>query len=221
TGDQEEFGLWEQLVERPGHTAVQGTIGVAEDNANRTPEFFHLRDHLVAGTDHRQQVYVQAKEGRLGTRRGGELLIQQRYELTSDIRVSDESPDLPPVHPAEEPVPEQPRHWPREVSDHGRREEPDRLRRPERWHFAIVRVQQHQPGHALGVDQCPVNGRRARGVVRDKGDWPQPQLGDDGVQVPDLVVGGIRVGGWLIRFAPPEKVKENDPARRNELWGQG
>jgi hypothetical protein len=45
-------------------------------------------------------------------------------------------------------------------------------------------------------------------------------LGDDGVQVADLVVGGIRVAGWLIRFAPPEKVKENDPARRREVWNQ-
>jgi hypothetical protein len=45
-------------------------------------------------------------------------------------------------------------------------------------------------------------------------------LGDDGVQVADLVVGGIRVAGWLIRFAPPEKVKENDSARRREVWNQ-
>jgi hypothetical protein len=35
-----------------------------------------------------------------GTRYSVELLIQQRHELTSDIRVSDKAPDLPPVHPA-------------------------------------------------------------------------------------------------------------------------
>jgi hypothetical protein len=41
---------------------------------------------------------------------GIELTIQQRHELTSDIRVSDEPPDPPPVYPAEEPVPEHLRH---------------------------------------------------------------------------------------------------------------
>jgi hypothetical protein len=52
--------------------------------------------------------------------------------------------------------------------------------------------------------------------VRDKGDWPQPQLGDDGVHVADLVVGGIRVASWLIRFAPPTRFTANprQPNRR-------
>jgi len=94
--------------------------------------------------------------------------------------------DLPPVHPAEE---------------------PDRLRSPERRHFAIVRVQQHQPGHALGVGQRPVDGRWARGVVRDEDGLPEPELGDDSVEVTDLIVGGVRVAGRLIRTAPPEKIK--------------
>jgi hypothetical protein len=34
-----------------------------------------------------------------------------------------------------------------------------------------------------------------------------PQLGDDGVEVTNLIVGGVRVAGRLIRAAPPEKIK--------------
>jgi hypothetical protein len=52
TRDQEKLGTREKLVKRPSDTAVQGTIGVAKDDPDRTPEFFHLRDHLVAGPDH-------------------------------------------------------------------------------------------------------------------------------------------------------------------------
>ena len=58
------------------------------------------------------------------------------------------------------------------------------------------------------------NGRRARGVVRDEGDLPEPQLRDDGIQVTDLIGGGIRIAGRLIRTAPPKKIKENDSAWR-------
>ena len=165
-------------MERPGDTAIQGIISVAEDDPNRALELpqswgsFSVCD-LTMG-----KVFIQAKEGGAGAGCGVELLIQQRHELTSDIRVSDEPPDLPPVHPAEEPVPEDLRHRPRDASDHGRGEEPDRLRRPERRHFAVVRVQQHQPFHALGVGQCPVDSRRARGVVRDEDDRPELQLCD-------------------------------------------
>src|SRR5512135_2415079 len=155
-----------------------------------------------------------------GTRRGVELLLQQRHELTSDIRISDESPNLPPVHPAEDPIPEHLRHRPRDASDHGRGEEPDRLRPPERRHFAVVRVQQHQPSHPLGVVECPVNGGWARGVVRDEEDLLKPQLDDDGIQVTDLIGGGIRIAGWLIRTAPPKKIKENDSAWRREVRNQ-
>src|SRR5262249_13891259 len=52
TRDEEEFGPREGLLARRGDTAVQGSIGVAKDDPNRTPEFFHLRDHLVARADH-------------------------------------------------------------------------------------------------------------------------------------------------------------------------
>jgi hypothetical protein len=43
--------------------------------------------------------------------------------------------------------------------------------------------------------------------VRDEDDRPELQLGDDGVEVADLVVGGVRVAGRLIRIAPPQKIK--------------
>src|SRR5262249_4245638 len=55
---------------------------------------------------------------------------------------------------------------------------------------------------------------------RDERDWPEPQLSDDGVPVTDLVGGGIRIAGRLIRTAPPEKVEGNDPARRREVRNQ-
>jgi len=57
------------------------------------------------------------------------------------------------------------------------------------------------------VGQCPVDGRWAGGVVRNEDDLPEPQLGDDGVEVTDLIVGGVGVAGRLIRTAPPEKIK--------------
>jgi hypothetical protein len=43
--------------------------------------------------------------------------------------------------------------------------------------------------------------------VRDEDDLPEPQLGDDGVEVTNLIVGGIWITGRLIRTAPPEKIK--------------
>jgi hypothetical protein len=100
TRDQEEFGLREELVERPGDTTVQGRIGVAEDDPDRPPELLQLGDHRVARPDRGQQVDVQAEEGRAGTRRRVELLVQQRHELPPDVRVADEAPHLPPVHSA-------------------------------------------------------------------------------------------------------------------------
>ena len=66
---------------------------------------------------------------------------------------------------------------------------------------------QHQPGHALGLGQCPVNGRWARGLVRHEEDLLKPQLGDDGIHVTDLIGGSIGIAGWLIRTAPPKKIK--------------
>jgi hypothetical protein len=44
-------------VERPGDTTVQGTISVAEDDPDRTPELFHFGNHLIAGSDRGQQVH--------------------------------------------------------------------------------------------------------------------------------------------------------------------
>ena len=43
--------------------------------------------------------------------------------------------------------------------------------------------------------------------MRNEDDLPEPELGDDGVKIPDLIVGGVRVAGRLIRTAPPEKIK--------------
>jgi hypothetical protein len=54
TRDQEEFGPREELVERPGDTAVQGSVGVAEYDPDRASELFHLGDHLIARPDHGQ-----------------------------------------------------------------------------------------------------------------------------------------------------------------------
>jgi hypothetical protein len=53
--------------------------------------------------------------------------------------------------------------------------------------------------------------------VRDENDRPELQLCEDGVEVADLIVGGVRVGGRLIRTAPPEKIKRDNPARRREV----
>jgi hypothetical protein len=48
----------------------------------------------------------------------------------------------------------------------------------------------------------------------------KPQLVDNGIQVTDLIGGGIRIAGWLIRTAPPKKIKENDSAWRREVRNQ-
>jgi hypothetical protein len=45
------------------------------------------------------------------------------------------------------------------------------------------------------------------GVVRDENDLHEFQLGDDRVEVTDLIIGRVRVAGRLIRTAPPEKIK--------------
>jgi len=56
--------------------------------------------------------------------------------------------------------------------------------------------------------------------VRDEEDWLKPQLGDDSIQVTDLVGGGIRIARWLIRTAPPKKIKSNDSTWRREIGSQ-
>src|SRR5262249_23951825 len=48
TRDQKQFGAGEAFVECPGDTAVQGGIGVAEDDPDRASELFQLGDHLCA-----------------------------------------------------------------------------------------------------------------------------------------------------------------------------
>src|SRR6516162_8827837 len=173
----------------------------------RTGRLNSLSLVIIAVCDLTMGNLVQANEGREGTWCGVELLIKQRHKLTPDVRVSEELPDLPSIHSTKDPVAEHLGHRPRDVSDHGRGEEPDHLRRPKRWHFTVVSVQQHQAGHSLGPVQCPVNGRWARGVVRDQEDLLKPQLGDDGIEVADLIGGGVSIAGWLIRTAPPKKIE--------------
>jgi hypothetical protein len=43
--------------------------------------------------------------------------------------------------------------------------------------------------------------------VRDDEDLLEPQLGYDGIQIADLIGAGIRIARWLVRTAPPEKIK--------------
>ena len=45
-------------------------------------------------------------------------------------------------------------------------------------------------------------------------------MGDDGIQVPDLIGGGIRIACRLIRTTPPEKIKCHDSARRRKVREQ-
>src|SRR6516164_11671923 len=53
--------------------------------------------------------------------------------------------------------------------------------------------------------------------MRDKEHLLKLQLGDDGIQLTDLIGGGIRIAGWLIRIAPAKKIKQNDSAWRREV----
>src|SRR5262249_32315193 len=54
TRDQKEFGAREELMERPGDTAVQKRIGVAENDPDRASELFQLGNHLCARLDRGQ-----------------------------------------------------------------------------------------------------------------------------------------------------------------------
>jgi hypothetical protein len=51
-------------MERPGNTAVQGRIGLAENDPDRTPELPQLGDHFRARPDHGPQVFKRKKAGR-------------------------------------------------------------------------------------------------------------------------------------------------------------
>src|SRR5215212_5532301 len=42
---------------------------------------------------------------------------------------------------------------------------------------------------------------------------------DDGVEVPALVVRGVRVALWLVRSSPAKKIERDDPPAR-EVWHQ-
>src|SRR5829696_6508129 len=103
TGHQEQLGVGELLVEVAGHTSVQGPVGFPKNYPHRTPERPHLGLRSSPAPNGTQKVVIESEEGRLGARRGCELLVKERHELLPHLLVSDEPPpDLPPVHPAEE-----------------------------------------------------------------------------------------------------------------------
>src|SRR5918993_427902 len=118
-GQEEQLGVGEQIVEAAGHASVQVGIRLAKDDPHRTLESSHLGLRARAGPHSPPQVGVQREECRLGARRRGELLVEERYELLSYFLVPDKPPaDLPPVHPAEEVEP--PRDEARHVPQTGR-----------------------------------------------------------------------------------------------------
>ena len=49
---------------------------------------------------------------------------------------------------------------------------------------------------------------------------PKPQLGDDGIQVTDLIGSSLRIARGFIRSTPPKKIKGNDPTRWREIRNQ-
>ncbi len=56
--------------------------------------------------------------------------------------------------------------------------------------------------------------------MRDEDCLLKPQLGDDGIQVTDLIGSGIRIARGFIRSTPPKKIKGNDPTRWREIRNQ-
>ena len=207
-------------MEALGDAFVQVRIRVAKDDPDRPFELSEFRKCSCARPNSAQQVFVQTKEGGTGAWRGIELPVKQWHELVSDLRVSEESTNLPLIHATEDPVTKHLRHGPRDVSDHGCRKQPNRFRRAKRRHCTVVRVQQHQPRHAIGVGERPVDRRRTRGVVRDKDYLLKAQLGDDGIQVIDLTRRGVRKAKGFVRTTPPQKVEGNDPTRWREIRKQ-
>src|SRR5918993_747339 len=103
TRHQEQLGAGELLVEVAGHTSVQGPVGFPKNYPHRTPKRPHLGLRSSPAPNGTQKVVIESQEGRLGARRGGELLVEERHELLSHFLVSDEPPpDLPPVHAAKQ-----------------------------------------------------------------------------------------------------------------------
>ena len=55
--------------------------------------------------------------------------------------------------------------------------------------------------------------------MRDEDDLLEPQLGDDGIEVADLIGCGVGVSGGFVRCSPPEKI-EGDDSTRGEIRNQ-
>ena len=83
---------------------VQVRIGATENNSHRATELFQLKSCSRAGAYRGQQILIQAEECWTGARGRIELLIQQRHELISNLSVSEESADLPPIDSPENEV---------------------------------------------------------------------------------------------------------------------
>jgi len=84
----------------------------------------------------------------------------------------------------------------------------------------VVRVEQHERPHAIGVEQRPVDPRRAGGVVGDKNRVLQPELVDHGLDLVELVPRGRTVRNGIVGFAPAQEIEGHDPTGRDEVWYQ-
>src|SRR5512145_744981 len=91
-----------QPVKGLGNSFVQVGVAGAEDNPHRSRKFLQPGSFLRAGSYRAQQILVQSEESRTSARRRVELPIQERYELIPGLRIPEESPDLPPIHPAKD-----------------------------------------------------------------------------------------------------------------------
>src|SRR5829696_5107037 len=188
-------------------------IGLAKDDPYGPLERPHLGLSSGPAPKGPPKAVVKREEGRLGTRGGYELLVEERHELFPHPLVPDEPlTNLPPVEPMEQVEPAGDKA--RDVPQNGRGEQEDGLRRARGRCAPVVGVKQHQRRGPLWMPQGPVDRRRSRGVVGHQHDILKPQRPDDGVEVPGLIVGGIGVALWLVRASPTEEVEDYDAPPR-------
>src|SRR5215216_7084710 len=140
TGQQEQLGVGELLVEVAGHTSVQVGVTFAKNYPHRSPERPHLGLRSCPALKGTQKVVIESEEGRLGARRGCELLVEERHELLPHLLIPDEPlAYLPPVNPAEEVKPA--RDEACDVPQDRRGEEEDRFGPPEARRATVVSVE--------------------------------------------------------------------------------
>src|SRR4029453_5679520 len=147
------------------HTSIQIRVVSTKNNSDGPPKLLKLENCLRAGSYGWQQILVQAKEGGTRARCGIKLLIQQRHKLISNLGISEESTDLPPVHAAENKVVEHRLDGPGEAPDERRREKEDRFWRSERGHRAVIGIKQNKSCHLLGGRERQIIGRRREGAL--------------------------------------------------------